>query len=457
MARIHKRKTAVVLGAAAALTLSACGSGSGSGSSGGGSGAKASGTVNYWLWEAAQLPGYQACGRAFEAKNPNIKVKISQYGWDDYWNKLTTSMVSGTAPDVFTDHLSKYPEFVTKGQIVPLDDMIKKENVPTDIYVNGLADLWVGKDGKRYGLPKDWDTISVFYNKKMLKDAGISEKQMQSLTWNPQDGGSYEKVIAHLTVDKNGKRGDQPGFDKNNVKVYGLGLESSGGNNAGQGQWSMYAAANGWQSTNKKVWGDHYNYDDPKLQQTIEWWRGLIQKGYMNPLKSTVGVTPDTQMGAGKFALSTNGSWTIKAYYGQKGVQIGTAPTPVGPTGKRASMFNGLADSIFSGSKKKAAAFEWLKFLASPECEKIIGQQGVVFPATKDGVAAAEKAFQAKGVDTSSFTVHIKEGTTFLFPVTDHAADVGAILQPAMDAVLSFKAPVSSLTQANQKVNALFQ
>ena len=53
------------------------------------------------------------------SKNPNINVKITQYGWDDYWSKLTNGFVAGTAPDVFTDHLSKYPEFVSQEQLVP--------------------------------------------------------------------------------------------------------------------------------------------------------------------------------------------------------------------------------------------------------------------------------------------------------------------------------------------------
>lgn len=438
-----------------ALGLAACGSGGGSG---GGAG-EASGQIKYWLWENAQLPAYQACAKTFEKQNPKIKVKIEQFAWDDYWNKLTTAFASNTAPDVFTNHLAKYPEFANKGIMVKLNDMVAKDKVNTDQYVNGLAKLWVAEDGSRYGLPKDWDTIALFYNKQMVKDAGIPEQSLQNLTWNPSDGGTYEKTIAHLSMDANGKRGDQPGFDKTRVRVYGLGLEGSGGNNAGQGQWSMYAASNGWKSTNKPVWGTHYNYDDPKFQQTIEWWRGLITKGYMNPFKTIAGggVTPDTLMGAKKIAMSTNGSWTIKAYTGQKGIQVGVAPTPVGPNGKRASMFNGLADSIFKGSKKQAAAWQWVKFAASPACETIVGQHGVVFPAIPAGVAAAEKAFKAKGVGVDAFTVQVKEKTTFLFPVTDHAADVGAIMQPAMDAVLGFKAPVSSLTAANAKVNALFK
>ena len=47
--------------------------------------------------------------------------------------------------------------------------------------------------------------------------------------------------------------------------------------------------------------------------------------------------------------------------------------------------------------------------------------------------------------------------TTFLFPITDHASEIKGILQPAMDNVLSGKADVSSLTEANTQINQLFQ
>ena len=51
----------------------------------------------------------------------------------------------------------------------------------------------------------------------------------------------------------------------------------------------------------------------------------------------------------------------------------------------------------------------------------------------------------------------MKDGTTFLFPITDHASQIDGIMQPAMDAVLSGKAPATSLTEANNQVNQLFQ
>ncbi|MGW9414772.1 ABC transporter substrate-binding protein [Arthrobacter cupressi] len=441
---------AVAVAAAAALALTACGGGA----SGGAESAK--GEISYWLWDANQLPAYQQCATDFQKANPDIKVKITQTGWDDYWGKITNGMASGTAPDVFTNHLAKYPDFIKTKQLVALDDAVANDKVDLGQYNEGLADLWVGQDGKRYGLPKDWDTIALFYNKKMAADAGLTAEQMGSLSWNPQDGGTYEKAIARLTVDKSGKRGDEPGFDKNNVAIYGLGLESSGGENAGQTQWSFLAATTGWTTTDKNPWGTHYNYDDKRLQDTIAWWASLAEKGYMPKLETTVGANAADNFGAGKAAINSSGSWMIGQYTGYKGINVGIAPTPAGPDGKRASMFNGLADSIWAGTKKKDAAIKWVEYLGSAACQDVVAAKAVVFPAIKGSTDKAAAAFKAKGVDVNAFTQHVKDKTTFMLPITDNAAKVSGIMKPAMDGVVAGKTPASSLTAANEQVNALF-
>ena len=464
MAIFRNKLGAALIGVAAlSLTVTACSGGStsagGDADASGGAidTSNATGTVNYWLWDTNQLPAYQACADAFHTANPNVTVKISQYAWDDYWTKITNGFVAGDAPDVFTDHLSKYPEFVTQQQLVPLDDTLAKDNFDTNKYQPGLADLWKGEDGKRYGLPKDFDTISVFYNKKMTDDGGVSASTLGSMTWNPTDGGTYEKTIAHLTIDQNGKRGDEAGFDKTKVKVYGLGLDGGSGGGNGQTQWSMYTGSNGWSYTNKNPWGDHYNYDQANFQNTIGWFSGLIQKGYMPSLAAVTSQSSADLYGAGKYAMITNGSWQINSMTSYKGVTTGIAPTPVGPSGKRASMYNGLADSIWVGSKNKPAAAKWVEFLGSADCQNIVGAKGVVFPAIPSGTDKAEAAFKAKGVDVSPFTNQVSDKTTFLFPITDHASEIDGIMTPAMDAVFSGKAQPSSLTDANSQVNALFQ
>jgi len=450
----RKKAGAVVTAfAALALSLTACGEAPANNPAAGG---KVGGEITYWLWDNNQKPAYQQCADAFHTANPEATVKITQYAWDDYWGGVTNGFVAGTAPDVFTNHLSKYPEFVTQGQLVALDETLKADGVKTDIYQKGLADLWVGQDGKRYGLPKDFDTVAIFYNKKLIKDAGVADADLAKLTWNPTDGGSYEKLIAHLTVDANGKRGDEAGFDKTKVKVYGLGLDGGSGGGNGQTQWSMYTGTTSWTVTDKNPWGTKYNYDKPEFQNTISWMRGLIEKGYAPTIEAVTGQSSADIYGAGKYAMITNGSWMINQMFSYKGVETGIAPTPTGPSGKRASMYNGLADSVWVGSKNKATAIKWVEFLGSAACQDIVGKAGAVFPAIPSGTDLAQAAFQSKGVDVTNFLVHVKDGTTFLFPITDHASQVTNIMQPAVDAVMTGKAKPDSLTAANKQVNQLF-
>lgn len=445
-----KKRTvsAAAVAAVSILALSACGTGGGSDS--------AQGELEYWLWDSSQLPAYQQCADDFHAENPETTVTVTQRGWDDYWSTLTNGFIAGDAPDIFTNHVTKYPEFLKNDQLLPLDEALEDNPVDLSIYTDGLADLWVGEDGKRYGLPKDWDTVAVFYNKAMTTDAGISEDQMNTLDWNPDDGGSYEEAIARLTVDKNGTRGDEPGFDKNNVAVYGLGLNGAGGG-LGQAEWSYLTGTTGWTHTDKNPWGNHFNYDDPRFQETIDWYAGLTQKGYMPKLETTVGASTADIFGAGKSAINVNGSWTIGQYAGYDGIDLGLAPTPTGVSGERASMLNGLSDAIWAGTKNPAAASKFVIYLGSAACQDVVASKGVIFPAIKTSSEKAAAAFEAKGIEVSAFTQHVKDGSTLLFPIANNAPKVEGIMEPAMDAVVSGKAPASSLTEANERVNAIFK
>ncbi|UUU26747.1 ABC transporter substrate-binding protein [Streptomyces sp. DSM 40750] len=433
---------------AGALTLSlvtGCAQGDGTGAS--------SNTVTYWLWDANQLPAYQACAKGFEKENPGLKVRITQLGWSDYWTKLTAGFIAGTQPDVFTDHIQKFGQFADLQVLEPLDDL----GIDESDYQPGLAANWIGQDGHRYGTPKDWDTVALFYNQKMVKDADLTADELNDLSWNPEDGGTFEKAIAHLTVDNKGRRGDEPGFDKNNVKVYGL-ASNGGGYADGQTQWSPFAGSAGWSYTDKDRWGTKYQYDSATFQSVIKWYFGLAEKGYMVPFSdyNVQSNQANTQVAAGKAAVTFDGAWMISTYDGFQGVDIASAVTPAGPTGKRATMMNGLADSITKASKNKAGARKWVAYLASDKCQTVVGRYGVVFPATPAGTEAAVVAYEKKGLDVSAFTEPVADTEnfrTFSYPITNYAADVTALMQPAMEDIYGNGAPVSGLDETNDQIN----
>jgi len=410
--------------------------------------------IKYVLWDSNQLPAYQQCAADFTKKNPSITVKINQSGWDDYWTTISTGFIAGTAPDVFTDHLAKYPEFAKNDQLVDLTPYVKRDKVNTGAYSAGLYDIW-GRNGKQYGLPKDWDTIAMLVNMDHAKKAGVSLDELQKMAWNPKDGGSFETLVKKLTLDKSGNNALSPKFDKANVAVYGYQNPGTGGM-MGQTEWSHFAVSNGFKFQDKP-WDPKYYYDNPKLAETIQWLAGLPAKGVSASLENTKTLGSDAMFVAGKAAIVPQGSWMITYFRDNAKFEHAWIPLPTGPSGKRATMFNGLADSIWVGSKNKEEAWQWVKYLGSADCQNVVAGYGVVFPAVKGMAAKAVAVQKQKGVDSSAFLT-MAQSNVFLAPIGESGSEINEAINGAMESALLGKQPAAvALKAANAKAAQLLK
>lgn len=449
---MHRISQLAAVGVVITLALAACSNGT-SLSQGKSGSDKDSKEITYRLWDAGQQATYQKCAVEFE-KESGIKVNIEQQGWDDYWKNLTTDLVSGTAPDVITNHVQYYPELAGKGQLLDLNQYIKDNDIDFSKYTGELANLWV-KDEKRYGIPQDWDTIALVYNTKLVEEAGFSAQDLNKLTWNPQDGGTFGKLIAHLTIDENGVRGDEAGFDKNNVKVYGWGLEKGGGI-VGQGQWSWFALSNGFDYLDKNPFGTTYKMDDPKLAEAMSWWQKQIESGYVTPLEIAGSLGLEPMMEQGKAALVPDGSWRINMWSSSDKNSFAFAPLPEGPQGRK-TIINGLAPSITKQAKNPENAWQWVKYLTSDKCQSIVAEDAIVFPSLKEYSEKAAQAHQNAGRDVSAFTEITKDSSHLAYyPITDNGNEIATEGQVTFDEIeqLSVK-PDEALARLNDKVNAI--
>lgn len=444
---------AVATAVALAMSITACGNKSSSGSDGG----KA--TLTYALWDDQQAPGYQKCLDAFTQANPGITVKMTQIGWDEYWTQLSTQMAAGKAPDVFTNHVARYPQLQANKQLMDLTDAVTKEKVDLGQYRKGLADLWV-RDGKRFGLPKDFDTIGLFANVAALSAAGFDPAQAAELTWNPTDGGTFEKLIASLSVDATGKKGTDPGFDAANVKTYGL-YSYDPTDGYGQTWWANFALSNGFRYADTNPFPKALKYDDPKLAQTLDWYQRMVKKGFI-PAPEKVGkLGRSALLDAGTVAMVTDGSWG-QAGYAKGKTQVTTMPLPKGPEGRK-SVLNGLADSVFAGTKKPAEAKKLALFLGSTACQDKVAEAGAVFPAinssAEKAVAAMKAKFGQSKIDPQVFLTQAEdpEGTG-LYPILDKGIDVNKSIGDVMDRIMAGKAnPNEELSKVNTTVNGMLK
>ncbi|HLQ80328.1 MAG TPA: sugar ABC transporter substrate-binding protein [Brachybacterium sp.] len=445
--RLLRGSAAVAAGAVGAGALSACGQ----------SAAPAGATeIDYWLWDANQLPAYSAAIDLFMEQNPDIFVRITQLGWDDYWTKLTASFVAEAGPDAFADHLARFPEFVNLGVIAPLDDLAPLADITADRFQEGLQELWSDQEGTRYGIPKDYDTVAVMYDKNLLAEEGLAPEDLEDLDWNPEDGGSFERMLARLTLDTNGVRGDEEGFDPTSIARYGLAADP-GIDYTGQTSWSPFALSTGWTFTEAETWGTNFQYDDERFTATMDWYFGLVDKGFFPPFGTFGDSSPaQSQLQAGSSALATAGSWMISTFASMEGMELGIAPLPEGPVGTPVSMFNGLGDSISSQSEKKEEAARLIAFLASDEAQRLIGQRAPFFPATDAGTEAAVESYAADGLDVTPFTDRVANGETGLYPLVENSAEITTIMQAAFDQCWMRRIDGADFASYNDRVNALF-
>jgi multiple sugar transport system substrate-binding protein len=401
--------------------------------------------VTYALWDSNQQPAYQKCADQFQKENADIKINIIQKSWPEYWSSLWKSINAGQGPDVFTNHLSQYPEFVKKNQIVDIQPYIKRDVVNTSVYLKGLYQAW-GRDGKQYGMPKDWDTIAIIVNMNMAQKAQVTINDLQNMSWNPSDGGTFETIASKLTLDVNGKNALDPGFDKTRVMVNGYQLPGLGGM-AGQVEWSHFAVSNGFKFQDKP-WDARFYYDSPKLAETITWIAGLQKKGISAPL-SQVGKfgEADNMFVSGKAAMMPSGSWMISYFKEKAKFPIEWVALPIGPVGNRATMFNGLADSIWVGSKNKEEAWRWSKYLASEKCQTVVADAGVVFPAINSVVTRALAAQYARGAKSNAF-LEMSMAKTFMPPIAYNGPAVDQIMNSAFNDIINGKGEAAAVLRA---------
>ena len=129
-------------------------------------------TITYGVWDKNQEPIMKEIASAFEKSHQNIKVKVELTPYKQYWTKLETEATGGTLPDVFWINGPNVTKYANGKMLLPIDDNLKKDNIDLNVFPESLVSLYT-INGVKYGMPKDWDTTALWYNKKIFDDAKI--------------------------------------------------------------------------------------------------------------------------------------------------------------------------------------------------------------------------------------------------------------------------------------------
>lgn len=320
------------------------------------SGESADGTVTltWGHWGTEQLWGATAKKtiEAFEKTHPKIKIKSQFTPNKEYWTKLQTAAASGTAPDVFWMNGPRIGLYASQGALLPLSDQIAKDKLDMSKYPKALVDLYQ-LDGKQYGIPKDYDTIGMFYNKDLFDKAKV---KYPTADWTWDD---IRDAAAKLTDAKSG--------------VYGIGAPAW---NQTHYYDTMIQAGGFIISDDKKKSG----FDDPASIQGLQFWKDFLDKKQSPTQQQMTDTDPSILFQNGKLGMFYDGSYDAVMYQGTKGLNWDVAPMPKGPK-SNASIIHGLANVVYAKTKHPAEAWEFEKFLSSEEGNRIQAEAGSVIPA----------------------------------------------------------------------------
>lgn len=329
-----------------AVILSACGSDSGNSSSG-------VVTLTYSIWDQNQAPAMQKMIDTFEKSHSNIKVELELTPWSDYWTKLETAATGGSTADLFWMNDAYFLKYASNGIFSPLNDQIAADKVDMSVYPKALVDAYTYQ-GKHYALPKDFDAIGLWYNKKLFDTAGV---KYPDNTWTWQ---TLQDAAKKLTNPDKG--------------VYGFAATT-------ETQAGYYNAVlqNGGSiiSPDRKTSG----YDQPATIGAIKYWTDMIKNKYSPSLAQMTDTTFRNLFESGKVAMIFDGSWSA-VEYNQNAYTKNNVDVSVLPQGKkRASIVAGIATMISANTKYPKEAWEFEKFLGSKDAADINASSGIGMPA----------------------------------------------------------------------------
>jgi multiple sugar transport system substrate-binding protein len=389
-------------------------------------------TIRYLRWtDPAELAATREILDLFQQRHPNVTVTLEFNSWDQYWPKLQTLLAAGDPPDVFMMSGLYFHDFQSRGVLADLTTHVNTSDLDLDDFY-ALPRRAFTVDGRLYALPRDFNIIALFYNRKLFQDAGLAEPD-SSWTWE-----DLRRAARKLTRDTDGDgKNDVWGFQVMNE------LETSWGNFVYQNEGAVVNAT-----------GRRCLLADPGAVEAIRFLHDLIYQDHVSPNPVEVEAMPGQAFRAGRVAMVTNGSWMLRSLDEVATLDYGVAPLARGK--RRAAIANGVANAIAAQSKHPDVAWELVRFLSGPEAQEALARSGTSIPVLRR--VAESPAYLEQGLGSiESKRVFLSEMAYAVpIPFTPGFARWYEDVKNALDRVwLDKEAPSQALTDAAAKVNAV--
>ena len=238
----------------------------------------------------------------FNATHEEIQIDEQVVDWDQYYNRLLTSLVGGTAPDIAVMHLAVLPDYASRNVLSPLDEALPESF--QDLFLENII-ARARYDGELYAIPIDTHPLVLYYNKAVLREAGLVDDAGDVLV--PQ---TWDELYAYAAQVKEST--GKAGITLETGSMYGE-------------RWftAVYA----------QLGGRVLNEQTGTLDVDVD----LAQRAYqkmVEPFRSGIAVGPATSEESealfqdSQSAFHINGVWAMSMYPNIEGFEFGVTEIP---------------------------------------------------------------------------------------------------------------------------------
>ncbi|MCY8088324.1 sugar ABC transporter substrate-binding protein [Bacillus sonorensis] len=358
---------------------------------------------------------YQKRVDAFNKKyaSENVEAKIDfiprSGNGGGYEDKVNAALTTNTLPDVITLDGPNTAAYAKSGVIAPLDEYIKdQDDLLPSIKQQGTY------QGKLYAIGVSESSVGIYYNKKMLKDAGVDLKTLPTVE-NPWTWDEFLELCKKL---KN--KYDKPAIDmqlqsKDEMLTYAL-LPFV---------WS--AGGDVLSKDGKKAEGV---FNDKLTVEAMTFIQTMLKEGYTT--RAPVKQAFETE----KYPMKMSGVWTVtdmKTNF--PNVDYGVMPYPVSPkTKKLVSPSGSWQFAMTQTSENKEWAAKLVNWMTNKESNLELSRSIAALPVRYSSEKVLAKEFSA---EMNVFLQQLKE-TGHARPVTPAYPQVTRAFQQAIDDISFF-------------------
>jgi multiple sugar transport system substrate-binding protein len=297
-------------------------------------------TLNGWQVSPAEQTKLAKVVKDFERTHPKIHVNYTSIG-GDYQAAMLAKFAARKPADVFYVDAADFADWVRQGVLQNLDSYVKASHFSTKPFIKNLLNTFKYK-GHYYGFPKDWSSLGMEVNTRLLGNNPIPKTWAQLKTVAQKINVPGGKPIC-LSAD----------WARLMAFVYQAG---------GNGQFS---------SANSAAFRTAVNY-------------------YVGLIKSGLAATPDKigsswcgeAFGKERAAFAFEGNWMFPTMATFPNVKFTTAPLPMDK--RRGNLAFTVSYSMAKDSKNKPAAWELLKYLVGKRGMQQWVSLGLALPTRRD-------------------------------------------------------------------------